>query len=157
MPPFVEPLITDLVEAFAKISDLERAEVLASWKREAEPCIGWYARKLAGRAVRDHSEKDLRNAMVAIAISSCFEDPRELAGCFWLSFRSARHLALDGHKVFRDAAALVPGAGSEALLGFLKREPSLQDIATFGYSEGTGPFGFDYLPLLAEFGGPTPF
>jgi hypothetical protein len=34
---------------------------------------------------------------------------------------------------------------------------ALQDIETFGFSEGTGPLGFDYLPRLAEFGGSTPF
>jgi hypothetical protein len=40
---------------------------------------------------------------------------------------------------------------------FLNRSLEHKSIAMFGFSEGTGPLGFDYIPLLPEFGGPTPF
>ena len=94
--------------------------------------------------------------MLAVGIASCFEDPRELASGIVLLFRSARHMSLDLNQLMRDTAALFPSPSADVLLGLLERSSTLQDIEAFGFVEGAGPYGFDYLPLLAEFGGPTP-
>jgi hypothetical protein len=38
---------------------------------------------------------------------------------------------------------------------FVARPAEERALRAWGFSEGEGPLGFDYLPLLVEFGGPS--
>jgi hypothetical protein len=61
MPDFVEPVVTQMIKAFLS-SDQNKRRELTSIMIPPETCstLGWYARKLAGRAVRDRPITDLR-------------------------------------------------------------------------------------------------
>jgi hypothetical protein len=87
MPEFVEPLITGLVSSFGTYSELEQRKIVAAaLPPEISGNFGWYARKMAGRAVRESSRTDLWNGLVAKLISAGFDFRDELHGG-WPRFR----------------------------------------------------------------------
>jgi len=156
MPEFVEPLVTELVKYFSSSSDLRRQELLSTAPREISPALGWYARKLAGRSVRDHSREDLWNGLVALAIYSAIADPRDAIPALTLYYNSALHLNEDPKSLIEQAAKTSSQLVVRYFTAFVNAPPEHRALSKWGASEGTGPFGFDYIPLLAEDGGPTP-
>jgi hypothetical protein len=157
MPQFVEPLVTELVKYFSSCTDLHRQQLLSTTSRELSTVLGWYARKLAGRAVRDHSREDLRNGLVALAIDAGIADPRDATATLAILHNSALHLNEDPKSLIEQAARISTQLVVKYFTAFLNAPLDQKAISNFGFSEGMGPSGFDYLPLLAEYGGPTPF
>jgi hypothetical protein len=119
--------------------------------------FGWYARKVAGRAVRNRSILDLRAGLIAVAISVSGGDLRDCLPSLALLHQSALLLGEDPKKLFDEVPHMSTPSGSETLNSFLRRSSEQKKISTFGFREGTGPLRFDYIPLLPEFGGPSPF
>jgi hypothetical protein len=74
-----------------------------------------------------------------------------------LLHNSALRLQEDPNALFGAISRISTQPVSNLLETFLSRPPELKTIHAFGFSEGTGPDGFDYVPLLPEYGGPTPF
>jgi hypothetical protein len=74
MPDFVEPLVTALVDYLSSSPQPEHRQLLSITPPSISPIFAWYARKLAGRAVRNRSQKDLLRGLVALAISTCSGD-----------------------------------------------------------------------------------
>jgi hypothetical protein len=157
MPSFVEPAVQQLVTAFGQASADDRSRFLASWHAEANPALAWFARKLAGRAVRARSEEDLVYGLTAIAILAEQSDPRDLVAGMALFYSSAERLGIEPSHLFRRVAQLGGKRAQDLFMGFLKRDSKQKEIEIFGFSAGLGPEGFDYIPLLPEYGGPTPF
>jgi|SRR5215467_2452347 len=157
MPDFVEPLVSGLVSSFATYSDSEKSELVSAISVETSSVFGWYARKLAGRSVRESSREDLWKGLLALAISALGVDTRDSLAPLALLHNSALRLGEDPNSLFEAAARISTQPGRSLLEGFLRRPEGLKSIGTFGFTEGTGPLGFDYLPLLPEYGGPTPF
>jgi hypothetical protein len=157
MPEFVEPLAAELVVWFGSSSELQRQQMLSNVSPRLCPVLGWYARKLAGRAVRDHSQDDLWNGLIAAAISASQEDFRDLMAPLALLHNSALLLRQDPVSLFEAAAKTSTIGVATFFRSFLDRSPEKKSISVFGFSEGKGPQGFDYIPLLPEYGGPTPF
>lgn len=160
MPAFAEPLITEFVESFARWSDVDRQKAITVWRKEngdqASDTLGWYARKMAGRAVREGSQQMFKNGLVAIGIAASAGDLRDNFAVLSLLSRTASKLGL--HCTDSPCAKALSGTPEiEAILTFMARAPADRAIERFGFSEGQGPFGFDYLPLLVEDGGPSPF
>ncbi len=94
MPEFVEPYVTELVDRFTSCSEAERNQLLSLMSRES-PVFGWYARKLAGRAIRDNSQKDLWNGLMALVIFANKTDFRDLMAPLALLHHSALRLQQD--------------------------------------------------------------
>jgi hypothetical protein len=157
MPDYVEPLVTELVGSFASSPESLRRQLLAVISPEISSVLGWYARRLAGRAVRDRSRADMWNGLIAMAICASQGDFRDAMAPLALLHRSAVHLKEDPRALFETAARLSTQSAVELFGAFLNRTHAQQSIDVFGFSEGLGPDGFDYLPLLPEYGGPTPF
>jgi hypothetical protein len=157
MPSFVEPLLEELLELVETSPQVLRQQLLASVTIELSSVLGWYARKLAGRAVRDHSIRDLRHGLLAIAVRLAKDDPRESLAPLSLLYNSSLLLDQDPVALFPQIVEKSTPAASAFFTNFLRRPPEIRSIAPFGFREGTGPHGFDYIPLLPEFGGPTPF
>ena len=156
MPAFLEPTLTTLITDVISMPDIERAALLARWHTDCSGPLGWYARKLAGRSVRNGSVQELERACVAIALASRTGDFRDELGVAALLYESAKRLAESPDALFERVSRLMDARGASLLRGFLRRAPHLRSIESFGFSAGRGPEGFDYLPLLAEYGGPTP-
>ena len=156
MPDDFEPLVTELVTSFGAAPDDRRNELLARVSPEACFVLGWYARKLAGRAVREGSHPDLWNALVATAIRASKEDYRDVMSVMAILYNSAIRLDEDPRAPFTAAARTSTPAVVKLFEGFLNRPDDMKSISVFGFSEGVGPEGFDYLPLLPEYGGPDP-
>ena len=76
MPSFVEPAIITLIAQFQSAQEVERRNILTRWPPGASPPLGWFARKMAGQAVRMQSEEDVYRGMVALALSSQSSDWR---------------------------------------------------------------------------------
>lgn len=93
---------------------------------------------------------------MAIALEAGTSDYRENLAVVALLHNSARKLSDAPEMLFKTAAQLTGPRGAELLLGFLQRAPEARSIETFGFREGEGPMGFDYIPLLPEYGGPSP-
>jgi hypothetical protein len=74
-----------------------------------------------------------------------------------LLYNSALKLQVDPKIVFDKAARVSTAQAVELFKSFTDRPADQKSISTFGFSEGIGPSGFDYVPLLPEDGGPTPF
>lgn len=157
MPDFVEPLISELVASFSSYSEIQQQEVLSTISPEVSSLFGWYARKLAGRAVRDCSREDLRNGLFALLISAHSGDFRDAMAPLALLYNSALRLQEDPKVLFEKASRASSQPVKNLLEEFLRRPIDLKSIQTFGFSEGVGPHGFDYAPFLPEYGGPTPF
>lgn len=157
MPEFVEPLVTELVSAFDSSPELRRRQLLSMVSLELSSVLGWYARKLAGRAVRENSRTDLRNGLIAMAISVSNGDFREAMAPLALLYHSALLLKEDPKVLFETVSKMSTQSAVEIFEGFLNRPLGQKSIDIFGFSEGVGPHGFDYAPLLPEYGGPTPF
>jgi hypothetical protein len=157
MPEFVEPLVTELVSSFGTYSDLEQRTILSAVTPEISSVLGWYARKMAGRAVRESSRTDLWNGLVAALIFAGVDFRDEMPALALLSNSAVRLGENPGH-LLETVAKISPAAqsGRKLFEMFLKRPDELKSIHTFGFSEGQGPHGFDYIPLLPEYGGPTP-
>ena len=156
MPEFVEPLVTEVVNSLSSIHESYRRQLLSAVSPELSSVLGWYARKLAGRAVRDHSREDLVHGLVALAISASKGDFRDAMAPLALLYNSALHLQEDTKSLFEAASSLSTPQVAELFNSFINRPLDQKSIGVFGFSEGIGPFGFDYLPLLPEYGGPTP-
>ncbi len=156
MPDFVEPLVTELVTSFVSSDESDRQKLLSIVSLELSDLLGWYARKLAGRAVREGSREDLWNGLIAMAISISKGDFRDAMAPLSLLYNSAVRLKEDPQTLFMAASKTSTHSVVEVFEGFLQRPLEQKSIGVFGFSEGTGPEGFDYLPLLPEFGGPTP-
>lgn len=157
MPEFAEPYITEIVEIYvsAPNTDRERLLKMISGKNKAGMVFGWYARKLAARAVRYESQRDLRNGLIAIVIACEVTGSRDLLSPLCLLYDAALRLQVDPQVLFGTTCEGSPPV-ERWLAEFLARTPEQRSIKAFGFSEGVGPHGFDYLPLLAEYGGPTP-
>jgi hypothetical protein len=156
MPEFVEPLLLDIVKSFSSSSESQRRQMLTMMSLRASDVFGWYARKLAGQAVRNQSVNDLSNGLVALAIAAPNGDMRDLFSPLALLYRSAVELKQDPAILFDAVSRLTTEPGRKLFKSFLNRPENLKSIDVFGFSKGTGPLGFDYVPLLPEFGGPTP-
>ena len=146
-PDWVEPTITRVVDAFAESSELERRQVLAYWKPEAAPPFGWYARKMAGVAVRTQAHSDLRNGLIAITLAAAGANNREQLPPLALLYDSAERIGGDANTLFAQVAVLFARAGKAFLAEFLARDPSQKSAGAFGFRAGVGPDGFDYVPL----------
>jgi hypothetical protein len=157
MPDFVEPLVTELVITLVSAPESERPQLLSAITPELFGTLGWYARMLAGRSVRDRSREDLWNGLVAIAIGVVKGDFRDAMSTLSLLYNSALRLKEDPRVLFEAASKLTTPSVAKQLEDFLDRPPELKSPGVFGFSEGVGPHGFDYVPLLPEYGGPTPF
>jgi len=157
MPDFVEPLTIELINSFASLSQPERHEVLDAVSPELASVLGWYARKVAGRAVRERSGADLRNGLIAVALGVSKADFTDMLAPLALLYNSAVELKEDPKMLFEAGSRLSTKPVQELFEGFLNRPVNQKSIVAFGFSEGTGPHGFDYFPLLPEYGGPTPF
>jgi hypothetical protein len=156
MPSFIEPLISRLVEALVASPSGLSQEQWAQVSRTAGDKFGWYARKLSGRAVRERSRIDLRNGLLAAGIAAHGGDVRDVVPLVALLFNSAERLGEDLNELVRGAAAKSPTEGAAMLREFLKRPRESRGVAVFGFREGVGPAGFEYLPLMIEDGGPSP-
>jgi hypothetical protein len=156
MPDFVEPLVSDLVTSFSTYSESERSDLSSVISPETSFVLGWYARKLAGRSVRESSRADLWNALMALAISASNGDARDILAPLALVYSSALRLGENPEALLEAAAEVSPQHTKNLFHEFLIRPASEKSIYTFGFTEGKGPLGFDYLPLLPEYGGPTP-
>lgn len=157
MPAFVEPLVAQLINQFVSSSEQDRAGLLSSVSAEVASILGWYARKLAGRSVREMSQTDLQQGIIAIAIAAGRTDSRDMMAPLSLLYNSAVRLRTAAKPLFKMAAAKSSQTARDVFQAFLERSAKQKAIEAFGFSEGFGPQGFDYLPLLPEFGGPTPF
>jgi hypothetical protein len=157
MPEFVEPLVTGLVSSLGTYSDLEQRKILTALTPDVSWVVGWYARRVAGRAVRESSRTDLWNGLVASLISAGV-DFRDETPALALLYNSAVRLGENPGLLFEIVVKTFPSAqsGRKLFEMFLKRPDELKSIDTFGYSEGQGPHGFDYIPLMPEDGGRTP-
>ena len=156
MPNFAEPLVTELVKYLSSCTDVHRQQLLSTAPFELETVLGWYARKLAGRAVREHSREDLLNGLVALAIAAR-ADPRDAIGTLALFYNSALLLKEDPKSLIEQTANKSTQSVAEYFTAFANAPADQKALSKFGFSEGTGPSGFDYVPLSAEDGGPTPF
>lgn len=156
MPDFVEPLITELVASFSSYPEIQQRQLLSTVTPEMSSLLGWYARKLAGRAVRDCSHEDLRNGLLALLISAHGGDFRDAMAPLALLYNSALRLQEEPKALFETASTALSQPAKKLLDEFLKRPADLKSVQAFGFSEGMGPHGFDYVPLLPEYGGPTP-
>jgi hypothetical protein len=58
--------------------------------------------------------------------------------------------------LFSEASNMSAKPVMDLFVSFVLRPPDQRIIGKFGFSEGMGPEGFDYIPLLPEYGGPTP-
>lgn len=157
MPGFVEPLVGELVRSFAISPPDKQRNLLTEISREVSSILGWYARKLAGRAVREGSTEDLRNGLIALSISASKGDLRDVMAPLALLHNSALLLHQDPVPLFEGALRMTTPSAADGFTSFLDRPVDQKSINIFGFSEGAGPHGFDYLPLLPEYGGPTPF
>lgn len=146
-PEWVEPTIARLVDAFAGAGELERRQVLAHWNPEAAPPLAWYARKMAGVAVRTYARGDVRNGLVAITLAAGAAMNREHLPPLALLYDSALRIGSDADALFGNVAALFPPAGRTFLSSFLARAPSQKSASAFGFHAGVGPDGFEYVPL----------
>jgi hypothetical protein len=106
--------------------------------------------------VREDSRSDLRNGILALVIGERRRDFRDSLSPLALLNHSALKLGEDPRALF-EAASRTAHKPRNLFDIFLRRSPDLNTIQTFGFGEGMGPHGFDYIPLLPEFGGPTPF
>jgi hypothetical protein len=154
MPVFVEPLLERLVAGFPALPEPLREEITSSLGVTTFGLLGWYARRLAGRAVREASKSDLLKAIIAEVIGRKW-DPRDSMSGLALIVNSARKLGVSPGAL-ADCLGSIAGAAHSVLDPFLARPTELQSIRVFGFSEGVGPLGFDYVPLLPEYGGPSP-
>ena len=77
MPEFVEPLIEELIASVSSMSALQRDQLRTVVNDRAAGILGWYARKVAGRAVRNSSPEDIWKAVLALAIAACKSDWRD--------------------------------------------------------------------------------
>jgi len=157
MPEFVEPLVSELVASFTSYSGAGKDHALSEISPEVRSILGWYARKLAGRAVRESSRADLWNGLLAVAILASGEDFRDSMAPLALLYNSALRLREDPKVLFEAASKISTQQAGNLLEEFLRRPADLKSIQAFGFTEGVGPLGFDYVPLLPEYGGPTPF
>ncbi|MEA2679615.1 MAG: hypothetical protein QOK03_1337 [Candidatus Binataceae bacterium] len=157
MPEFVEPLVTRLVDSFSACPEPPRLRLLSAVTPELSSILGWYARKSAGRAVRDRSREDLLRGLVALAISGGKGDFRDAMAPLALLYNSALRLQEDPTLLFDAASRISTPQVVQLFRSFVDRPAAQKSTSLFGFSEGTGPFGFDYVPLLPEYGGPTPF
>ncbi|MEO8800978.1 MAG: hypothetical protein ABI551_24005 [Polyangiaceae bacterium] len=157
MPAFVEPVAVSLVTAFKGATSVERAALLAVWPDRSCAALGWLARMLAGRAVRRNAHEDLENALVALVLDSEGADRRDQMAPMALAYDAAIRLGLDPLALLSHAASVAGDRGRGLVEAFVALPAPLRTIETFGFSPGEGPNGFDYLPLLAEYGGPVPF
>jgi hypothetical protein len=155
MPEFVEPLVTELVKHFVSCNDLRRKVLLSGGPQELSTTLGWYARKLAGRAVRDNTFEDLWNGLVGLALAANV-DPRNSIAVLALYYNSAIRLKQDPNLHIIRAAKISTPLVEEYFTAFTDAPPDQRTIGKWGFSEGAGPSGFDYLPLMPEYGGPTP-
>ena len=94
--------------------------------------------------------------MVAAALALQYGDARDCLPLLAMLVRSSEKLGLDPKKALLEVARCGDAKGRKEMEWFIERPLQLQELQAFGFSEGTGPMGFDYVPLLAEFGGPTP-
>jgi hypothetical protein len=156
MPEFVEPLVTKLIDSFVSNPALHRDQLLDYVSPQLSMLLGWYARKLAGRAVRDHSKGDLWRGLIALAISASKGDFRDVLAPLALLHNSVLLLDEDPKLLFEAASKTSTASVEQLFASFLDRSPAEKSIIAFGFSEGSGPAGFDYVPLLPEYGGPTP-
>jgi hypothetical protein len=157
MPDFVEPLVTTLVDSLSSSPEREWRQFLSITRGELSPIFGWYARKLAGRAVRDRSRKDLLRGLVALAISASKGEFRDAMAPLSLLYNSAVKLQEDPKFIFDEASRKSTAQVAQLFRSFADRSAGQRSISMFGFSEGAGPAGFDYVPLLPEYGGPVPF
>jgi hypothetical protein len=155
MPQFVEPLLEDLLDSFCAGSRDQQRHLLQMFLEHRSPCFGWYARKMAGQAVRNASETDLWRGLVANAIGSVW-DYRDALSALALLYNSALRLGKNPKVLLHEVAELSKRPSSDAIRAFADGPPDLREIGKYQFSEGVGPLGFDYIPLLPEFGGPTP-
>jgi hypothetical protein len=107
--------------------------------------------------VRESSRTDLWNGLVAKLIAAGVDFRDELP-VMALLYNSAARLGENPGSLLEEVVKTFPAAesGRKLFEMFLKRPDELKSIHSFGYSEGQGPHGFDYIPLLPEYGGPTP-
>jgi hypothetical protein len=157
MPEFVQPLVTELVTAFGEASERQRSRLLSEVPAGISPLLGWYARTLAGLSVRNRDGSDLRRGWIAVAIAVGRDDCRDLLSPTTLLYNSALKLGADPETLVAEISTGCPKNVLTFFVSFMGRPPELKLIGVFGFSEGRGPHGFDYIPLLPEFGGPTPF
>ena len=146
-PEWVEPTITRLVAGFADASVLERRHVLAHWKMAAAPPMGWYARRMAGVAVRRQMLSDARHGLIALTLAAADANNREHLPPLALLYDSAQRVDGNADALFGAVAKLFAPAGRQFIESFLAREPQQKSATTFGFHAGAGPEGFDYLPL----------
>jgi hypothetical protein len=146
MPEFVEANVSELVEFFPSYTESQREQILSSASPELSSVLGWYARKLAGRAVRERSRKDVLNGLIALAIAAQNWDFRDLMSPLALLHNSALRLQEDPRILFEEVSEISAQSARNLLKQFLARSPGLKSIHTFGFEEGTGPLGFDYVP-----------
>jgi hypothetical protein len=157
MPEFVEPLVTGLVDSFTSSPERRRRQFLAIVPPELSAILGWYAQKLAGRAVRDRSREDLGRGLIALAISASKGDSRDAMAPLALLYNSALKLQEDPTLLLDEASQKLTEQVVQLFRSFADRPPRQRSIRMFGFSEGAGPSGFDYVPLLPKYGGPVPF
>jgi hypothetical protein len=123
MPEFVEPLITELVSSFGTYSELEQRKIVtAAVRPEISGKFGWYARKMAGRAVRESSRTDLWNGLVAKLISAGFDFRDELP-VMALLYNSAARLGGESKILARGSSENLSrrGIGTQALRYVLEK------------------------------------
>jgi hypothetical protein len=157
MPPGIETLISQLLAWLRIVSGTERISVLQAATPKSVMPLGWYARKAAGLSVRMNSVAILHDGVLALLLSTIGSSQCDSLPPLSLLYRSAVLLGVDARAVFAEQMQFCDNIGSDVVRTFLSRPDIATAFETFKFSEGEGPEGFDYLPLLPEFGGPTPF
>jgi hypothetical protein len=157
MPDFIEPIVVEILQDYIANSDSWRSSLRSHLTQTAAQKFGWYARRTAGQAVRESSTHHLKEAALAIALDAEIEDYRDLVPTLALLCNSAVRLQHDPASLFASAFQLSSPRVARLLADFASLPSDRRDIRKFGFHEGVGPHGFDYIPLLAEFGGPSPF
>jgi hypothetical protein len=156
MPEFVEPLVEQLIEYLASCTDPVRQQLLSTAPHEMFPGVGWYAQKLVRRAVRNNSKENLWHGLLALAFCAKV-DPRDVMRTLALYNNGALRLGEDPKALIERAGNTSTPLVARYFTAFVNAPPEHRFLSKWQFSEGTGPHGFDYIPLMPEDGGPTVF
>jgi hypothetical protein len=141
----IEPVFP-VIAAFRAAAPAERAGAGAKLTLDAREILGNFAHGMAVLSVRQESPAFITQGLIALAIVSNLNDPRDL--CFFLAtlYHSAEKLGIDAPKVFADAATLVP---SEDFRNWMRhfplRPPEARALSAFLLREVNTDEGYDVV------------
>lgn len=143
-PSTIDTTVKQLIDRYSALAPADREAFLTPFSMDQSFTLLLFAIRMAMLAVREHSTQRIVDGLMALVIEDCRLDWREVLIVCSLLNHSAQLIGADATALFDRAAGMASPTTAEHLRGFVRRDPGLQRVESFGWRASGSGAGFRY-------------